>query len=111
MSVSETTSARIEPPAERLPLLQLLRTVVDNPLKAWPRAIYRERLIRSRVLGRDTIYVMAPGLIQQVLIDEADNFEKGEIARRALGPALGDAILTADGSGRRWQGGAGARPC
>src|SRR5438093_12979062 len=98
MSVSETTSARIEPPAERLPLLQLLRTVVDNPLKAWPRAIYRERLIRSRVF-----YVMAPDLIQQVLIDEADNFEKGEIARRALGPALGDAILTADGSRWRWQ--------
>src|SRR5262249_47057030 len=30
-------------------------------------------------------------------------FEKGEIARRALGPALGDAILTADGSRWRWQ--------
>jgi cytochrome P450 len=84
-------------------VLRLLRTVVDNPVKAWPRTIYRERLFRSRVLGRDTIYVMAPDLIRKMLADEADNFEKGEIARRGLGPVLGDAILTADGSRWRWQ--------
>jgi cytochrome P450 len=76
---------------------------VDNPIKAWPRAIYRQHLYRSRVLGHDTIYVMAPDLIRTVLLDEADNFEKGEVSRRALGAALGDAILTADGSRWRWQ--------
>jgi cytochrome P450 len=38
-----------------------------------------------------------------MLADEAENFEKGEIARRGLGPVLGDAILTADGSRWRWQ--------
>jgi cytochrome P450 len=38
-----------------------------------------------------------------MLADETDNFEKGEIARRGLGPVLGDAILTADGSRWRWQ--------
>jgi cytochrome P450 len=84
-------------------MLRLLRTVVDNPVKAWPRAMYREHLYRSRVLGHDTVYVMAPDLIRSVLLDEADHFEKGEIARRALGPALGDAILIADGSRWRWQ--------
>jgi cytochrome P450 len=77
--------------------------VVDNPIKAWPHAIYRQHLYRSSVLGHDTIYVMAPDLIRTVLLDEADNFKKGEIVRRALGPALGDAILTADGSRWRWQ--------
>jgi cytochrome P450 len=46
---------------------------------------------------------MAPDLIRAVLLDETDSFEKGEIARRALGPALGDAIITADGSRWRWQ--------
>ena len=55
------------------------------------------------MLGHETIYVMAPDLIRAVLLDEADNFEKGEISRRALGPALGDAILTAEGSRWRWQ--------
>ena len=46
---------------------------------------------------------MAPDLIRTVLLDDADSFEKGEVARRALGPALGDAILIADGSRWRWQ--------
>ncbi|HEY1364436.1 MAG TPA: cytochrome P450 [Xanthobacteraceae bacterium] len=95
--------ARIEPPEQRLSTFRLLRTVVDNPVKAWPAALYRERLYRSRVLGRDTLYVMEPELIRRVLVEGAEDFEKGEIARRALGPALGDAILTADGARWRWQ--------
>jgi cytochrome P450 len=103
MTTSAARLAGIEPPDEPLPVFRLLRTVVDNPIKAWPRALYRERLYRSRVAGHDTVYVMSPDLIRAVLLDDADNFEKGEIARRALGPALGDAILTADGSRWRWQ--------
>jgi cytochrome P450 len=103
MQTSDVTPTRIAPPEQPLPLFRLFRTVADNPVKAWPRAVYRERLVRSRVLGRDAIYVMAPDLIRSVLVDDADHFEKGELARRALGPALGDAILTADGSRWRWQ--------
>src|ERR1700738_513178 len=107
ISMSGSVPARIVPPERALPPLRLLRTVVDNPIKAWPRAIYRERIVRSRVLGRDIVYVMAPDLIRQMLADETDDFEKGEIARRGLGPVLGDAILTADGSRWRWQRHAG----
>jgi cytochrome P450 len=95
--------ARIEPPDRPLPAFRRLRTIVDNPIKAWPRALYRDRMYRSRLLGREIIYVMAPDLIRTVLLDDADSFEKGEVARRALGPALGDAILIADGSRWRWQ--------
>jgi cytochrome P450 len=46
---------------------------------------------------------MAPDLIRAVLLDETDNFEKGEIARRALGSTLGNSILIADGSRWCWQ--------
>jgi len=95
--------ARIEPPDQPLPVFRRLRAIVDNPIKAWPRALYRDRIYRSRLLGRDIVYVMAPDLIRTVLLDDADSFEKGEVARRALGPALGDAILIADGSRWRWQ--------
>lgn len=93
----------LEPPDQPLSLLPLLRTVLNNPIKAWPRAVYRDRLYRWRVLGQDTVYVMAPDLIRTVLLDDADSFEKGEIARRTLGPGLGDSILIADGSRWRWQ--------
>src|SRR5260370_25059525 len=103
MTTSAARLAGIEAPDEPLPVFRLLRTVVDNPIKAWPRALYRERLYRSRVVGRDTVYVMSPDLIRAMLLDDAGNFEKGEIARRALGPALGDAILTADRPTGPWQ--------
>jgi cytochrome P450 len=95
--------AQIEPPDQPLSLFPLLRTVLDNPIKVWPRAVYRDRLYRWRVLGQDTVYVLAPDLIRTVLLDDADSFEKGEIARRTLGPGLGDSILIADGSRWRWQ--------
>jgi cytochrome P450 len=95
--------AGIDPPDRSLPIFRLLRTVIDNPIKAWPRDLYRKYLYRSRVLGKDIVYVMAPDLIRVVLLDETDYFEKGEVARRALGPALGDAILLAEGSRWRWQ--------
>jgi cytochrome P450 len=95
--------ARIQPPEQELPTFRLLRAVVDNPVKAWPRAIYRERMFRSRVLRHDMIYVMAPDLVRRVLVDAAEDFEKGEMVRRGLGPVLGDGILTAEGSRWRWQ--------
>ena len=76
---------------------------MNNPVRAWPRALYRDRFYRSRVLGHDSIYLMGPDLIRTVLLDDAESFEKGEVARRALGSALGDSILIADGSRWRWQ--------
>lgn len=77
--------ARIEPPDRPLPLFRLLRTIVDNPVRAWPRALYRDRLYRSHVLGRDNVYVMAPDLIRTVLLDDADSFEKGKSRGARLG--------------------------
>jgi len=72
MTTSAARLAGIEAPDEPLPVFRLLRTVVDNPIKAWPRALYRERLYRSRVVGRDTVYVMSPDLIRAVLLDDAE---------------------------------------
>ena len=103
MAATAAFLAPIEPPDQPLSVFPLLRTVIDNPIKAWPRAVYRDRLYRRRVFGQDAVYVMAPDLIRTVLLDDADSFEKGEIARRTLGPGLGDSILVADGSRWRWQ--------
>jgi cytochrome P450 len=99
---TDVIPARIEPPAQTLSLLRLLRAVIRNPIESWPRAVYREHLYRPRIPGHDAIFIMHPELIRQVLVD-ADNFEKGEMARRALEPVLGDAILIADGARWRWQ--------
>lgn len=103
MHAFPATPVAIEPPPEPLPLFAFLRTLVRNPLRTWPLAVYQEGLYRP--LGRvgDALFVMAPELIRQVLLDDADAFTKGVMNKRALGPALGDAILTADGARWRWQ--------
>jgi cytochrome P450 len=95
--------ARIKPPVQALSGLRLFRTIVRNPIEAWPAEIYREGIFRRRVLGRDIVYVCDPDLIEHVLVHQASAFAKGELARRALGPALGDSILIAEGERWRWQ--------
>jgi cytochrome P450 len=101
MQPTANIPARIDPPPEPLSLLPLLRAMVRNPIESWPRAVYREHLHRSRMPGRDAVFVMCPALIRQVLVDDPDSFEKGSMTRRVLGPVLGDAILTAEGD--RWR--------
>jgi cytochrome P450 len=101
--LSDAAPAKIESADRPLQGFKFIITLLKNPVKAVPRAIYRERLLRLRVLGRDTVWVMAPDLIHRVLVDEANNFEKTEIQRRAMEPICGDTIVTAIGSRWRWQ--------
>ena len=98
-----SSAVAIVPPEEPLTGLRWLRTVVRNPIEAWPAAIYREPIVRSSFLRRDVVFVMAPELVREVLVSSSDSFDKGEISRRALHPALGDALLTAEGDHWRWQ--------
>src|ERR1700710_1295249 len=95
--------ARIVPPARPLSALQLLRTLIRNPIEVWPQAVYEEPLYRRRLLNRDTLFVMDPDLIRQVLVEDADKFVKSDAMLRALEPALGRGLLTADGPHWRWQ--------
>jgi cytochrome P450 len=95
--------SKIIPPDEQLPPLRLIRTVVRNPIEAWPKPVYEQPLYRSRFMGRETVFVMEPDLVRQVLVDQADAFIKAETLRRALQPVLGDAILTAGDARWRWQ--------
>ncbi len=81
--------------------LAVLRRMVRNPMDAWPPAVYTEDMVRSRMLGHLTVFVCAPDLVQQILVDDADSFIKAEPMRRALVPALGTGILTAEG--RHWR--------
>ncbi len=81
--------------------LRTLRKLVRNPMDAWPPAVYTEKLVPSRMLGRNTLFVCHPDLVQQVLVDDSDSFVKAEPMRRSLEPGLGKAILTAEGA--RWR--------
>jgi EryCIII-like glycosyltransferase len=94
---------RIVPPPRPLSAFRLLSGAVRNPIETWPAEVYQRAFFQSSVLGHRYAFVSGPDLIKQVLVDQADRFEKGVITRRALQPALGDAILTSDGAKWRWQ--------
>jgi cytochrome P450 len=81
--------------------LRTLRKLVRNPMEAWPPSVYTEPLVITHMLGRRTAFVMDPALVQQVLVEASDDFIKAEPMRRALEPALGQGILTAEGA--RWR--------
>lgn len=91
------------PPQQPLTGLHWLRTVLRNPIEAWPADIYRQPIFTSRFAGRDVVFVMAPDLVRDVLVTSSERFDKGDLTRRALRPALGDALLTAEGDQWRWQ--------
>lgn len=95
--------AAVKPLDGQIGPIRLLQTVVRNPLEILPRAVFAEGLVRTRFLGRENVFVCEPDLIGAVLNEEADVFIKAESMRRALEPALGHAILTAEGSHWRWQ--------
>lgn len=80
-----------------------LLALIRNPLEALPPAVFTEPLVFSKVAGRVSIYISDPALIHEALVKNADVLGKGDQVRRALGPALGSGLLTADGAHWKWQ--------
>jgi cytochrome P450 len=81
----------------------VLPALVRDPLQALPPEIYHQPVVYSQVAGRRRILLADPALIHEALVRNADALNKGEDVRRALGPALGQGLLTADGAHWRWQ--------
>jgi cytochrome P450 len=92
--MSEAALLTISP--TRRETFKLLRRAVRNPMDAWPAEIYDRRLIRVNLLGAARYYITDPALIQVALVDNADKLHKSDQMRRALEPALGQGILTAE---------------
>ncbi|MBW6425956.1 cytochrome P450 [Rhizobium sp. XQZ8] len=83
--------------------LGALLAIVRNPLDALPPAIFTEPLVFSKTAGELKVYLADPALIQEALVKNAEALGKGDQVRRALGPALGLGLLTADGAHWKWQ--------
>jgi cytochrome P450 len=94
----------ITPPARPLPLLRRLLTLADNPIETWPQAVYEQDHYWSPVpYGPKVLLITNPNAIREVLLDRVEDFGKGAIFLRFLKPALGEALLTAEGAHWRWQ--------
>ena len=97
-----TLSPATPAPVRRSALSVLIR-IIRNPMDALPRGIFTAPLVHVEALGRQRFYVLDPSLIQEALVGNADALSKGPELRRALGAALGEGLLTADGAHWRWQ--------
>lgn len=81
--------------------MQLLRKTIRNPMEFWPAEVYQQRMVRLNFLAASRYFVSDPGYIQTALVDNADKLHKSDQMRRALEPALGHGILTAEDD--RWR--------
>ena len=77
--------------------LEIIRTVMRNPLELWGEPSYTLPWIETKFFRERTLIVNDPGLIRHVLVDNAANYEMSEIRQLILRPILRDGLLTAEG--------------
>ena len=105
MTVMDESSAPLlaapRPPQERMGLRQFLRTVRDSSIATFPAEAYEKDIVVRRLLWRRTFIVNEPQAIKHILLDNAANYVRADIARRLLEPGLGRGLLTSEGE--RWR--------
>jgi len=84
-------------PERRMGFRQFLRVLRDNFLSTFGPDAYTEEILERRFFWRRTVLINEPGAIKHVLLDNAANYTKTEIARRLLEPGLGRGLLTSEG--------------
>jgi len=77
--------------------LEVIRTVMRNPLELWGKPSYTLPWIETKFLKERTLIVNDPGLIRHILVDNSANYEMSEIRQLILRPILRDGLLTAEG--------------
>ena len=97
------TPPGVIPPEEPLPFFHALWKLMDNPIEAWPRAVYEEPYFLSGTDRQMVLYAADPSMLKDILLDKAEAFPKDWMFDRVTKPALGEGLLTAQGDHWRWQ--------
>lgn len=82
---------------------QAVHATLRNPVDALPEAAFHDRLVERHLARQHIVYACAPDLIREALVTQSSKLDKGEGLRRAIGPGLGEGLLTAEGAHWRWQ--------
>jgi cytochrome P450 len=92
-----------EPPERPLGLLGL-RTLLRNYIETIPRSAYEQGVTRIRTRLSDVLIVSDPDIIQEILVEKAEAFERDPATRRSFAPVIGDtSLFLAEGGDWRWQ--------
>jgi cytochrome P450 len=103
MARDATIAERPVPPKGRLSFPRLMLRLLGNPVASWGEDFYEEKVVRYRWRGRDTLFVMDPELIQEILLDDIDNYSRQPLNDDVFGAAIGGGLLNAEGQDWRWQ--------
>jgi cytochrome P450 len=94
----------VTPPAAPLPTGRMLLGILSNPIATLPQAVYEQGVVRSPLrLGRATVWVTDPVLVERILLGEHELFRKSPLERRVFKGTLGDGILTSQDASWKWQ--------
>ena len=93
------TPAAVAPrrPDGRISFWQFLRLLRENALATYAADDFNADCIEQRLLWRRNFVVNDPDAIRHVLVDNAGNYTKSELARRLLEPGLGRGLVTSEG--------------
>jgi len=78
-------------------LVGFIRMVQDNAIAPYDDDAREQDIIERKVLWWRSFLINDPSAIKRVLLDNARNYTKDEIARRILEPGLGRGLLTSEG--------------
>ena len=112
MSIAEALDAPrrpipvIPPRPERAPqglsTLARIRRMRTSTIGTWGERAYREDIVKSRFLSRNSYTVNAPEAIKHVLIDNYENYGRTHVGLRVLRPILGEEGLLLS-HGKAWK--------
>jgi cytochrome P450 len=85
------------PHADMLGFWGFFKALRANPIAAWSQAAYERPFVKldGGRLRPDLLFVADPAMVRHVLLDRVSNYDKGDVVRRRLQPALGDGVLIA----------------
>ena len=101
-AVPRLVPPRVAPPPQPLRGLAFFAGFIRNPIGVVPQAAYEGDLVAYARGRREIVWITAPDMIRQVLLDEREKFLK--LAQiRLLSPLLGKGMLTSEGADWKWQ--------
>jgi len=93
-SLPDRLPAAPKPPATPLPFLRYVRIASDSAIAAFHADVYQQSITETKLWKLHTFIVNDPAGIRHVLVDNADNYIKGDIEQRIAAASSGD-VFTA----------------
>lgn len=81
----------------------LFRALRDSPIEAWPIAAYDEPylMLDGGRFRPSLLFVTEPAMLERIFVGAPEIYDKGDIVRRRMAPAIGDSVLIAPAD--RWR--------